>query len=56
LSDEQSEDIFGADPWPYGTDENWPSISVFLGYTRAQGLLDRVLGPEDLFVGLDQPA
>lgn len=55
LSDQQSAEIFGADPWPYGIDENWPSISVFLGYARAQGLLDRMLAPEDLFVGLDHP-
>lgn len=54
LSDQDSEEIFGADPWPYGIDENWPSISVFLGYARAQGLLDRALRPEDLFVGLDR--
>lgn len=55
LNDRQSEEIFGADPWPYGIDENWPSISVFLGYARAQGLLDGMLAPEDLFVGFDRP-
>lgn len=54
LSDEHSKEIFGADPWPYGIDENWPTISAFLGYARAQGLLDRALRPEDLFVGLDR--
>jgi 4,5-dihydroxyphthalate decarboxylase len=54
LSDAQSEEIFGADPWPYGIEKNWRSISAFLGYARAQGLFDRTLAPADLFVGLEQ--
>jgi len=49
LLEEQLE-VFGTDPWPYGFDANRPALEVFLRYMDEQGLLERPLAPEDLFV------
>jgi len=40
---------FGGDPWPYGLEANRHALATFLRYAAAQGLLERELGPEELF-------
>lgn len=49
LADEESAELFGPDPWPYGITENWRSISAFLDYARQQELISRVPSAEELF-------
>lgn len=41
--------IFGADPWPYGVEENRRSLEVFVRYMGEQGLLESPISVEDLF-------
>lgn len=46
---EKDRELFGADPWPYGLEENRTTIEVFIRYLREQGLVHVEQQPEDLF-------
>lgn len=43
-------DRFGGDPWPYGIDANRTTLSAFLSMCVEQGICERRLEPEELFV------
>jgi len=42
-------ELFGDDPWPYGLDRNRAEIDRFLEYAHADGFTQRRLAPEELF-------
>lgn len=46
---EETREIFGDDPWPYGLERNHAELDQFLAYARDQGLTRRRLAPEDMF-------
>lgn len=43
------QDMFGADPFPYGIEENRPTIEQFLRYTFEQGIAKRHAKAEEIF-------
>lgn len=47
---ERTRDLLGADYWPYGVDRNRTTLEAFLRYAHEQGLTDRRLDPDELFV------
>ncbi len=47
---EQEREIFHGDPCPYGLEENRHVINRFLHYCEGQGISDRKVSPEELFV------
>ncbi len=42
-------DLFDGDPFPFGIEENRPTLEQFLRYTYEQGIAHRHVQPEDLF-------
>ena len=47
---EEWQAVFGADPWPYGVEANRPSIEAMMRYLVEQGLMDRALPMDQVFV------
>lgn len=47
---EQERAVFGGDPCPYGLDANRDVLNTFIEYCEAQGICERNLSPEELFV------
>jgi len=47
---EAERELSGADPWPYGIEPNRVTLEAFLRYCDEQGLTERRLEPEELFV------
>jgi 4,5-dihydroxyphthalate decarboxylase len=46
----EAQQIMGKDYWPYGLEENRKTVETFLRYHREQGLAERTLAVEELFV------
>lgn len=46
------DEIFGGDPWPYGLEENRPTLAAFMRYMRQQGFIREELPLESLFAPL----
>ena len=46
------DEIFGGDPWPYGIEENRPTLEAFMKYMHQQGFIPRELPLESLFAPL----
>src|SRR5712664_3569140 len=42
-------DLFGGDPYPFGIEENRPTLELFLQYTFEQGIAHRHAKPEEIF-------
>ena len=42
-------DMFGGDPFPFGIEENRPTLEQFLRYTYEQGIAHRHASPEEIF-------
>jgi 4,5-dihydroxyphthalate decarboxylase len=42
-------DLFDGDPFPYGIEENRPTLETFLRYTYEQGIAHRHTKPEEIF-------
>jgi 4,5-dihydroxyphthalate decarboxylase len=42
-------DLFGGDPFPFGIEENRPTLELFLQYTFEQGIAHRHAKPEEIF-------
>src|SRR5215472_1907125 len=42
-------DVFDGDPFPYGIEENRPTLEQFLRYTHEQGIAHRHAAPEEIF-------
>ncbi len=47
---EEERAVLGEDYWPYGLRRNRANLERFMGYSRDQGLMDRPLTVEELFV------
>ena len=47
---EEERVVFGEDPWPYGVKRNRANLERFMEYSLDQGLMDRKLAVEELFV------
>jgi 4,5-dihydroxyphthalate decarboxylase len=43
------QDMFGGDPFPYGIEENRPTLEQFMRYTYEQGIAKRHVKPEEIF-------
>ena len=43
------DEIFGGDPWPYGIDENRPTLEAFVKYMHQQNFIPEILAVKDLF-------
>jgi 4,5-dihydroxyphthalate decarboxylase len=43
-------DVFGADPWPYGVEANRPTLSAMVRYLEEQGVIAKAPRVDDLFV------
>lgn len=43
------QEIFGPDPFPFGIEENRPTLELFLRYTHEQGIAHRRVKPEEIF-------
>lgn len=46
---EETRDLFGSDPWPYGLRKNLRVLETFLRYAREQGLIRNPVEVRDLF-------
>jgi len=42
-------DLFGGDPYPFGIEENRPTLELFLQYAFEQGIARRLAKPEEIF-------
>jgi 4,5-dihydroxyphthalate decarboxylase len=49
---EELEELFGADPWPYGVEPNRPTLQALVQYMFEQDFIAKPLRVEDLFVPL----
>jgi 4,5-dihydroxyphthalate decarboxylase len=41
--------VIGDDPWPYGVEENRPTLEAFLRFAFRQGVTGRPMTPEEIF-------
>jgi 4,5-dihydroxyphthalate decarboxylase len=52
---EEQQQIMGKDPWAYGLEgQNRNTLETVIGYAHAQGLIDRQIEPEELFLDVSQ--
>lgn len=42
-------DMFDGDPFPFGIEENRPTLELFARYTHEQGIASRLIAPEEMF-------
>ena len=47
---EEERKAFGEDPWPHGIEKNRANLERFIGYSLDQGLMEKKLSVEELFV------
>lgn len=47
---EEARDVFGEEYWPYGFQPNYDTIETLTRYSEEQGLSERKVDPEELFV------
>jgi len=47
---DEIEDVFGGDPWPYGVEPNRKTLAALVEFLHDQGMIDRVIPLEELFV------
>jgi len=51
LTERNTDDLFpGGDYWPYGVSRNRPTLDAFLRFCHEQGVTQKQLKPEDIFV------
>jgi 4,5-dihydroxyphthalate decarboxylase len=48
---EEMDEVFGADPWPYGVEANRPTLEALIRYMVEQHYIARPIPLEELFVG-----
>ena len=46
---EEERAAFGDDPWPHGIRKNRANLERFIGYSLDQGLMEKILGIDELF-------
>ncbi len=47
---EERDAVMGADPWPYGIEPNRPTLEALVKYLHQQGITDRLMAVDNLFV------
>ncbi len=47
---DEIDEVFGGDPWPYGLDENRPTLEALNQYMEDQYLIEKKVDIDDLFV------
>ena len=47
---EEERAAFGDDPWPHGREKNRANLERFIGYSLDQGLMEKKLSVEELFI------
>jgi 4,5-dihydroxyphthalate decarboxylase len=47
---DEVDEVFGGDPWPYGVEANRPTLEALVSYMAEQGLIERPIAIEPLFV------
>ena len=45
----KAQEVMGKDFWPYGVEENRPTLEAFLQFAYEQGVCHRLMKPEELF-------
>jgi len=45
----RAQEVMGKDFWPYGVEENRPTLEAFLQFAYEQGVCHRLMTPEELF-------
>lgn len=50
---QETRDVFGDDPWPYGIEENRPTLDALVAYLLEQGLTDRIIPISEIFVPVE---
>ncbi len=45
----KAQEVMGKDFWPYGVEENRPTLEAFLQFAHEQGVCHRLMTPEELF-------
>lgn len=50
VSMDEIDEIFGGDPWPYGIEENRPTLDAMMAYLVEQNFIAQPIPLEDLFV------
>lgn len=51
---EEERAAFGDDPWPHGIQKNRANLERFVGYSLDQGLMEKKLSVEELFIDSDK--
>jgi 4,5-dihydroxyphthalate decarboxylase len=51
---EEIDEVFGGDPWPYGTEPNRPTLEALIGYMLEQHFIARPIAAEQLFLPVDR--
>jgi 4,5-dihydroxyphthalate decarboxylase len=46
------DELFDGDPWPYGLEENRPTLETFVKYLHQQGFIGKEIPIEELFIPL----
>jgi 4,5-dihydroxyphthalate decarboxylase len=47
------DDVFGADPWPYGLEANRKTLEAFITYLAEQGMISKPMPLESIFVPVE---
>jgi 4,5-dihydroxyphthalate decarboxylase len=50
---EEMDDVFGADPWPYGVDANRKTLEALVTYLAEQGLIAKAIPVDKLFLNVE---
>ena len=54
---QEQADLMGADPWQYGlTARNLANLAAMIGYSHEQGLIKRLLRPDEVFLDIGEGA
>ena len=53
---EEQRSVFGGDPWPHGVERNQANLERFIEYSFDQGLVDRKMNVDELFMEKKLPS
>lgn len=47
---DEIDEVFAGDPWPYGISENRKTLEALVHFLHDQGMIDRIIPVEELFI------
>ncbi|MGE3248347.1 MAG: hypothetical protein AB7F96_11405 [Beijerinckiaceae bacterium] len=50
---DEIDELFGGDPWPYGVEQNRPTLEAMVQYLQEQYLIEKTMPVEDIFVKVE---